>query len=151
MWISPRDGVSTSSLGKCVTTLCVKNFLLISNLNFPHLNLKPFPLVLSLSTLVNSHYPSCVYTFPSSIGRPQLALPGAFSKLNKPSSLNLSSQERCFSPLIILVALIWTHSKSSVPFLYWEPQAWTQYSRWGLTRAEQRGTITSLTPLPLFF
>ena len=33
------------------------------------------------------------------------------------------------------------------------PQAWTQYSRWGLTRAEQRGTIPSLsllaTPLPM--
>ena len=27
------------------------------------------------------------------------------------------------------------------------PQAWTQYSRWGLTRAEQRGTITSLSLL----
>ena len=31
-----RDGASTASLGnlfQCVTTLCVKNFLLISNLN----------------------------------------------------------------------------------------------------------------------
>ena len=48
-----RDGASTTSLGnlfQCVTTLCVKNFLLISNLNLPCLSLKPFPLVLSLST-----------------------------------------------------------------------------------------------------
>ena len=33
-----RDGASTTSLGnlfQCVTTLCVKNFLLISNLNLP--------------------------------------------------------------------------------------------------------------------
>ena len=51
-----RDGASTASLGnlfQCVTTLCVKNFLLLSNLNLSRLSLKPFPLVLSLSTLVN--------------------------------------------------------------------------------------------------
>jgi len=35
-------------------TLCVIN-LLIANLNLPCPSLKPFPLVLSLSTLVNSH------------------------------------------------------------------------------------------------
>ena len=34
---------------QCVTTLWVKNLFLISNLNFPCLSLKPFPLVLSLS------------------------------------------------------------------------------------------------------
>jgi len=34
---------------QCVTTLWVKNFLLISNLNLPCLSLKPFPLVLSLT------------------------------------------------------------------------------------------------------
>ena len=38
-----------------------KNFLLISNLNLPCLSLKPFSLVLSLSTVVNSCYPSCLY------------------------------------------------------------------------------------------
>ena len=42
---------------QCVTILWVKNFLLISNLNLPCLSLKPFPFVLSLSTLVNSHSP----------------------------------------------------------------------------------------------
>jgi len=36
---------------QCVTTLWVKNFLLISNLNLPCLSLKPLFLVLSLSTL----------------------------------------------------------------------------------------------------
>jgi len=45
---------------QCVTTLWGKNFLLISNLNLPCLSLKPFPLVLSLSTLTNSHSPSCL-------------------------------------------------------------------------------------------
>jgi len=42
------------------------------------------------------------------------------------------------------MALLWTLSNSSKTFLYCGPQIWTQYSRWGLTRAEQRGTITSL-------
>ena len=40
-------------------------------------------------------------------------------KLNKPKSFSLSSQERCSSPLIILMALLWTHSSSSTSFLYW--------------------------------
>ena len=63
---------------QCVTTLWVKNFLLISNLNLPCLSLKPFPLVLSPSTLVYSHSPP-VYSLPSSTGRPQWGPPGAFS------------------------------------------------------------------------
>ena len=46
---------------QCITTLCVKNFLLIYNLNLPCLRLRPFPLVLSLSIPVNSHSPSCLY------------------------------------------------------------------------------------------
>jgi len=44
----------------------VKNFLLISNLNLPCLSLKPFPLVLSLSTLVTSCIYAKVATFSSS-------------------------------------------------------------------------------------
>jgi len=39
---------------QCVTTLWVKNFLLISNLNLPCLSLKPFPLVLSNEPLLGS-------------------------------------------------------------------------------------------------
>ena len=45
---------------QCITTLCVKNFLLMSKLNLPCLSLKPFLLVLSLSTLINSCSPSCL-------------------------------------------------------------------------------------------
>ena len=52
-----RLQASTTSLGnlfQCVTTLYEwKNFLLIFNLNLPCPSLKPFPLVLSLPTLVN--------------------------------------------------------------------------------------------------
>ena len=46
---------------QCVTTLWGKNFFLRSNLNLPYLSLKPFPLVLSLPTLINSRSPSCLY------------------------------------------------------------------------------------------
>ena len=51
-----RDGASTTSLGnvfQCITALSSKHFLLLSNLNLSCLSLKPFPLVLSLSTLIN--------------------------------------------------------------------------------------------------
>jgi len=54
--------------------------------------------------------------------------------------------------LIILVALLWTLSSSSSSCLNWGAQNWTQYSRWGLTRAEQRGRRNSLDlPVTLFF
>ncbi|KAK4832719.1 LOW QUALITY PROTEIN: hypothetical protein QYF61_025208, partial [Mycteria americana] len=48
-----RDGDSTTSLGslfQCLTTLSLNKFFLISNLNLPWCNLRPFPLVLSLVT-----------------------------------------------------------------------------------------------------
>jgi len=48
--ITSRDGDSTTSLGslfQCFTTLSVKKFFLISNLNLPWHNLRPFPLILS--------------------------------------------------------------------------------------------------------
>ena len=49
-----RKGASTTSLCnlfQCLTTLTVKNFFLISNLNPPSFSLKPSPLVLSLHAL----------------------------------------------------------------------------------------------------
>jgi len=53
-WNACRDGASTPPWATCSVHhhLWGKNFLLISNLNLPCLSLKPFPLVLSLSTLV---------------------------------------------------------------------------------------------------
>jgi len=52
-----QGGASTASLGnlcQCLTTLMVKNFFLISSLNLPSFSLEPFPLVLSLHSLVKS-------------------------------------------------------------------------------------------------
>jgi len=62
-----------------------------------------------------------------------------FSHLNKRNSLSLSSEEWCSSPLIISVALLWTRSNSFTSFPSGGPQAWMQYTRWELTRTEQRG------------
>ena len=48
-----RERASTTPLGnlfQCTTTVRAKDFPLISNLNLPCLSLKPFPLVLVLST-----------------------------------------------------------------------------------------------------
>uniref|UniRef100_A0A8B9FE65 Cilia- and flagella-associated protein 47 domain-containing protein n=1 Tax=Amazona collaria TaxID=241587 RepID=A0A8B9FE65_9PSIT len=52
-----RDGAFTTSLGKpfqYLSILTVKNFFLLSNLNFPCLSLNPLPLVLSLQSLMKS-------------------------------------------------------------------------------------------------
>ena len=69
-WMPSRDGASTTTLGNLFqwATLWVIYFLLIFNLNLPCLSLKPFPLVLSLSTHVSSHSPPA-YMLPSSTGR----------------------------------------------------------------------------------
>lgn len=58
----------------------------------------------------------------------------------------LNTNAFCSSPLITLMALLLTNSKSSTPFLCWGPQAWTWYSEWDLKKRHSRaGTI----PLPL--
>jgi len=58
---SAREGAATASLGNLgqgLTTLMGKNFFLISHLNLPSVSLQPFPLILSLHTLVKSPSPS---------------------------------------------------------------------------------------------
>ena len=57
---APSLDAFTTYLGnlfQCVTTLWVKNFLLISNLNRPCLSLRPSLLVLPLSTLKKQPFP----------------------------------------------------------------------------------------------
>ena len=48
----------TGNLFQCLTTLTVKDFFLISNLNLPSLSLKPLPLVLLPQTLKKRLSPS---------------------------------------------------------------------------------------------
>ena len=136
-----REGASTTSLGNlfhCLTTLIVKNFFLLSKLNLPSFTFKSLPLVLSLPALVkksiSSFLASPLQVLKAAIRSAQNLL---FSKLNNPSSLSLSSQERCSIPLLTFVALLWTHFNSSMSFLCWVLQSCTQDSRWGLSRAER--------------
>ena len=90
-----RDGASTASLDNlfhCVTTLWVKNCLLISNLNLRLSQFKtipPCPITIHPS---KQPYPSCIYA-PFKYWKAAVRSPWSllFSKLNKPSSLNLSS------------------------------------------------------------
>ncbi|KAK4819472.1 LOW QUALITY PROTEIN: hypothetical protein QYF61_004698 [Mycteria americana] len=116
-----RDGASTTSLGnlfQCFTTLIVKNFFLQSSLNLPSLSLKLLLLVLSQQALLKSLSPSLLEApfkdWKAVIRSPRSLL---FSRLNNPSSLSLSLEERCSSPRIIFVALLWPCSSSSMSFL----------------------------------
>lgn len=65
-----------------------------------------------------------------------------------PSSLGLSSQERCFNLFVIIVALHWSLSSTPMSLLTWVGQKQTQDSRCSLTGAEQRGRTTFLSMQP---
>ena len=145
-----RDGESTASLNnifQCLTTLCVKNFLLIFNLRLLSFSLKPFPLVLSLSDHVKYWSHTCSYVLFKYWKAALRSLQSLLFRFKKPSSLSLSLKKRCFSTLMVFIGLLLTRSKSS--FLCWRFQTWMQYSRWGLRRAEQE-TIPSFSLHPTF-
>ena len=95
-----RDGASTTSLGnlsQCFTTLTVKNFSLTSSLNLPSLSLKPLLLVLPQQALLKKIFP--------------IFLICPFQVLE--DCYKVSSQERCFSPLMGFVTLLWRVSASA--------------------------------------
>ena len=138
-----KDGASTTSQGnlcQCLTILTVKNSFLISNLTLSFFSWKPFPLILSQQTLLQSP--------PRSFLQPlfrhwKAALRSPWSlvcpRQNSPSSLSLSFYERCSIPSITSVALLWTLSNRSSSLLNWELHIWTQYSRWGLNQCRAEG------------
>lgn len=117
-----------------------------------YFHLCPLPFVLSVGTTEKS---GSLFSIPSHhvfiihiVGFPPSLL---FSMLNSSSSLSLYSYVIHFKPLIIFMALHWTHSSLSMSLLYWVDQTWSQHSSRGLTRAEQRGMITSLNLLAILF
>lgn len=69
----------------------------------------------------------------------------AFSKLNEPSSFNLSLDLMSSSLLTNLVAICWICYNSSPFFLYWKYKNRMQCSKWGLTSAEEKSMINSLS------
>ncbi|KAK4824589.1 hypothetical protein QYF61_016834 [Mycteria americana] len=75
---TPRDGDSTTSLGslvQCLTTLLVNKLFLISNLNLPWCNLRPFPLALLLVVVEsNKVFPQPLFLQAEQPQFPQLPL-----------------------------------------------------------------------------
>lgn len=69
--------------------------------------------------------------------------PLPFSSLNNVVSLSGSLHNMASKPLTGLVALLWAHSRPSMPFSYCAAYNQTQYSSCDLTRAQYRGTIMS--------
>ena len=109
--------------------LTVKKFLRTLERNFLCSSFRPFPLVLSPHAAENSlASPLCPPHLRYLLTWIRSPLSLLFSRLNRPSSLSLSSQGRCPRPFTVFVALRWTLSKRSLSFLYWGVQNWTQYS-----------------------
>ena len=141
-WVSPRMGHPPplwATCFQCLTTITLKNFFLISSLNLPYFSLKSFTLVLSQYILLKCLSPSllmpCFKYWKTALRSTQSFL---FSRVNSPSSLSLSSYGRCSNPRTFFVACLWTSSSRFMFLLYWGLRIWTQYSRWGLSWAEEQ-------------
>lgn len=113
--------------------------------NFVLFSLCPLLLVLSHSLTEKSLVSSCSF-FPVRYLHVLTSSPLSlfFSRVNSPLSLILSCDERYSISYIIFVHAGWTVSSMSMS-LYWGPQNCTQHSRSGLTSAEQRGRVTSIS------
>lgn len=109
-------------------------------------SLRPFPLVLSLGTGGSVFFASLIQAFIYSV---RFRLHLLFSRLNSPSHLNLSLQQRCSRPLNTLVSLAWTLSGMFMCLLYWGAWNWVQHSKTGLTSAEHSTTPDLLAVLCL--
>ncbi|KAK4815434.1 hypothetical protein QYF61_002649, partial [Mycteria americana] len=91
-----RGGASTTSLDdllQCFTTLIVKHFFLLSNLNLSSFSSKPLPLVLSLEALVKSLSPVFLIS-------PLYVLKGC-SKISPEPSLLQAEQPQLSQPFFI--------------------------------------------------
>ena len=120
---------------QCFTTLMVKKFFLISNLNLCSLSLKPLFLVLSTTTVpAENIFP----IFP--IGLFQV-LKGCYKASLEPSLLQAEQPQlsqpfltgEMSSPLIIFVALLWTRSNSSI-VVHCLPNTSSRKSKWYIER-----------------
>lgn len=136
-------------LRQCLTTLTVKKCFLMFKWYFMY-NLCPLPIPLSLGTTKSlsllSSFSPIRYIRYTLMRSPSLSF--LISKLNSSSSHSLSSQERCSNKTVILGALHWTLSSTSMPLLCWGALDWTEHSRRGFTTTKQRGRITSLPMQP---
>ena len=138
-----RDGDSITSLVslfQCLTTLSVKNFLLISNL-------RSFPLILPR---VNSEKKPTLLTFQGFEESNKVCPQPPFPQTKQSQFLQsllikhiLQALHRPCCPSFDLFQHLHVLSELRCP-------NWTQYSRWGLTSA-CRGRINALVPLSTLF
>jgi len=107
-----REGASTAPLGnlfQCLTTLIVKKFFLISNLNLPSFSLKPLPLaLLSLHAHVKSHAPAFCRPLQVQESHYKVTPEPSLLQAEQPQLSQPFLIQECSSPLIIFVALLWT-------------------------------------------
>ena len=131
-----------------LTTLSVKKCFLMSSLNLPWCSFEPLPRIRSLEHREKSSAPPSPRPLLRKLQRAMRSpLNLLFSKLDKPGVLSCSSHDMPSSPSTSFVALLCTRSRTFTSFLSGGAQNCTQYSRWGPTNAEYRGTIPSFDRL----
>jgi len=147
----------TASLGdlcRHLVTLTVKEWYLMFRGTFLCSSLCLLPLVLSLGTRLFSEPGSILFAlslqvFVHTDKNPPSLL---FSRLTSPSSLSHSSQERCSSPFITLVALHRTGSRMSVSLILRSPaldpalQVWPHQCRVEGKNPLPQGSCRTLRP-----
>ena len=85
---------------------------------------------------------------PSGTGGPNnVSLEPSLLQAEQPQLSQPSLTGEVFQPYDHFCGLLWTRSHRSMSLLCWGLQNWIKDSRWGLTRVEQRGGITSLNLL----
>jgi len=142
-WNTSRQVASTTSLSnlfQCLTSHTVKKICPISSLSLHFFRLKSLPIVLSLHALVRSPSPACLQD-------PFRHWRAALLQAEQPQLLQPFLLRELCQPSDLFYGLLWTHSSRSLSLLCWGLQSWTQDSMWGLTRAKQRGRITTVRAL----
>ena len=113
-----RETASLGHLCQCLTTLTVKSFILLANLNLPSFSLKPLPLVLLLHALVESHSPAFFVA--------HLQVLEGCSKASPQRSLLQAEQPQLSQPFLTaevlqpsdhICGLLWTCSNRSMSHL----------------------------------
>lgn len=116
-----RDGDFTASLGslcQCLVILMVKKQFQMFRCSLICFHLCGLPLVLTLCITENVLTPSSLFLSIRYLNTSVSSLLSLlFSRLDSPSSLRVSSQERSSGPLIVLDALCWTNSTKFISFL----------------------------------
>jgi len=116
-WNTSREGAATASLGNLgqgLTTLIVKNFFVISNLNLPSFSLELLPLVLSLQGLVKSPSPAFLQALS---GRHKVSPEISLLEAEQPQLSQPFLLGEVFQPLDHFCGLPWPHSNSSMSVL----------------------------------